>query len=48
MCLHALTSNALLEQFNVMAQAPSGVQKVRELVLQLAMRGNLVRQDPDD
>jgi type I restriction enzyme, S subunit len=36
---------ALLEQFDVMAEAPGGVQRLRELILQLAVRGQLVPQD---
>ncbi len=35
-------------QFDVVADAPNGVQKLRELILQLAVRGKLVAQDPSD
>jgi type I restriction enzyme S subunit len=38
----------LLQQFDVMADAPNGVQKLRELILQLAVRGKLVPQNPAD
>lgn len=43
-----MTPEALMEAFDVMAEAPNGVQKLRELILQLAVRGKLVAQDPDD
>lgn len=32
----------------MLADAPNGVQKLRELILQLAVRGKLVPQDPSD
>jgi len=34
--------------FEVMADAPSGVKRLRELILQLAVQGKLVPQDPND
>lgn len=40
-----MTPEELREQFDVLAEAPNGVQKLRELVLQLAVRGKLVAQD---
>lgn len=43
-----MTPEALLAQFDVMVEAPNGLQKLRELILQLAVRGKLVRQDPSD
>ncbi|MET0397155.1 MAG: restriction endonuclease subunit S [Longimicrobiaceae bacterium] len=43
-----MTPEMLLEQFDVVADAPNGVQKLRELILQLAVRGKLVPQDPSD
>ncbi len=37
-----------LDNFEVLADAPNGVQKLRELILQLAVRGKLVAQDEKD
>lgn len=39
---------AFFEQFELLADAPNGVQKLRELILQLAVQGKLVSQDPND
>jgi len=36
------------DNFETMAEAPNGVQKLREMILQLAVQGNLVPQDPND
>ncbi|MDX2032051.1 MAG: restriction endonuclease subunit S [Blastocatellia bacterium] len=36
------------ENFGQLADAPNGVQKLRELILQLAVQGKLVPQDPND
>jgi type I restriction enzyme S subunit len=36
------------EQFELLADAPNGVQKLQELILQLAVQGKLVPQDPND
>ena len=36
------------ENFELMAGVPNGVQKLRELILQLAVQGKLVSQDPND
>ena len=38
----------LIEVFDTIAEAPGGVDRLRELVLQLAVRGRLVRQDSRD
>ncbi len=43
-----MSPDSLLRQFEVMADAPNGVQKLRELILQLAVRGKLVPQDAND
>lgn len=43
-----MSPETLLQKFDVMAEAPNGVQKLRELILQLAVRGKLVPQDPND
>ena len=37
-----------LEHFDLLAEAPNGVQKLRELILDLAVRGKLVSQDEND
>lgn len=39
---------AFFENFELLADAPNGVQKLRELILQLAVMGKLVPQDPND
>jgi type I restriction enzyme S subunit len=36
------------DNFEVQAEAPNGVQKLREMILQLAVRGKLVAQDEKD
>jgi type I restriction enzyme S subunit len=36
------------DNFEVLAEAPNGVQKLRELILQMAVRGKLVAQDVKD
>lgn len=38
----------VLEHFDLVAEAPDGIARLRELVLQLAVRGKLVPQDPRD
>jgi type I restriction enzyme S subunit len=43
-----MSLEALFEQFELLADAPNGVQKLRELILQLAVQGKLVPQDPND
>ncbi|WP_417822465.1 restriction endonuclease subunit S, partial [Terasakiella sp.] len=35
-------------QFGHLAQGPGGIKKLRDLILQLAVQGKLVEQDPDD
>jgi type I restriction enzyme S subunit len=37
-----------LENFDAIAEAPSGIQKLRSLILDLAVRGKLVPQNPED
>ena len=41
-------AKTLFESFDVFAAVPGGVQKLRELILQLAVQGKLVPQDPND
>src|SRR3546814_17897759 len=36
------------EQLPLLAAAPNGIGKLRELILELAVRGKLVAQDPSD
>ncbi len=36
------------DNFDVLAEAPNGVKKLREMILQLAVRGKLVEQDEKD
>ncbi len=43
-----MTPQALIDAFEVLADAPEGTKRLRELVLQLAVRGKLVPQDPRD
>lgn len=43
-----MTPHDLVANFEVLAEAPNGVQRLRELVLELAVRGKLVKQDPAD
>ena len=38
----------LFEHFDILAQAPGGVKKLREMILQFAVQGKLVKQDPND
>lgn len=38
----------LFDNFELLADAPNGVQKLREMILQLAVRGKLVSQNPED
>jgi len=43
-----MTPEEFLAQFGHIADAPNGVQKLRALILDLAVRGKLVPQDPND
>lgn len=43
-----MTPHDLLANFEVLADAPGGVERLRELVVELAVRGKLVEQDPKD
>lgn len=43
-----MTPKTFLQNFVRLADAPNGIQKLRELILQLAVQGNLVPQDPAD
>ncbi len=43
-----MTLETFFEKFALFADAPDAVAKMRELVLQLAVQGKLVPQDPND
>jgi type I restriction enzyme S subunit len=42
------TTDLLLAHFAAIADAPGGVARLRQLILQLAIQGRLVEQNPDD
>ena len=43
-----MTPGGFIAAFDVIAEAPGGIERLRELVLQLAVRGKLVPQDADE
>lgn len=43
-----MTPETFVEHFGDLASTPGAVQRLRELILQLAVQGKLVPQDPDD
>lgn len=38
----------LIDNLPLLAGAPNGIRKLRELILELAVRGKLVPQEPND
>ncbi|WP_275100339.1 restriction endonuclease subunit S [Sedimenticola hydrogenitrophicus] len=42
-----MTNEQFLQQFGHFIDAPNGIKKLRELILQLAVRGKLLHQDPN-
>jgi len=40
--------SVFFKNFELFADAPNGVQKLREMILQLAVMGKLVPQDPNE
>ena len=43
-----MTPGEFIAAFDVIAEAPGGIERLRELVLQLAVRGRLMPQDADE
>lgn len=43
-----MTANEFFEHFATLADAPGGIPKLRDLILQLAIQGKLCPQQPDD
>jgi len=43
-----MNPETFFDKFGMLADTPNGVQKLRELILQLAVQGKLVPQDPND
>ncbi len=43
-----MNADLFFANFGYLADAPKGVKKLRELILQLAIQGKLVQQDPND
>ena len=46
--IFSMSAPALVTQFERLAGAPGGVERLRELILTLAVRGKLVSQEPSD
>ncbi len=43
-----MTLNTFFDNFELLADAPDGIQKLRAMILQLAVQGKLVPQYPND
>ena len=46
--IFSMSAPVLVSQFDLLAGAPGGVERLRELILTLAVRGKLVSQEPSD
>lgn len=44
----AVTADSLLKHFDLIAEAPDAIPRLRRFILDLAVRGKLVEQDPND
>ncbi|WP_048194442.1 restriction endonuclease subunit S [Methanococcoides methylutens] len=42
-----MNPDIFFENFDLLAESPNGIQKLREMILQMAVQGKLVEQDPD-
>ena len=38
----------LFDNFDILAESPEGIKKLREMILQFAVQGKLVPQNPND
>lgn len=43
-----MNPSLLMDNFSLIADSPNGIKKLREMILQLAVMGKLVSQDPND
>ena len=43
-----MTLDTFTDAFDILADAPGGIPRLRKLILQLAVQGRLVEQDPND
>jgi type I restriction enzyme, S subunit len=43
-----MNTKEFLDNFHTIANAPGGIARLREMILQLAVQGKLVQQDPND
>jgi len=48
LCIDDFATGLLLKSFNVFAEASFGMERLREIILELALQGRLVPQDPGD
>ncbi len=43
-----MNAETFFENFSLLSESPNGIQKLREMILQMAVQGKLVPQNPDD